>query len=735
MDSDIQLDEFIDFQKYWLVLKRRWIPATATFATIVALGLLKALSEPKIYEAQAKLLVKSKDQTVALTGLDSSTGEIKGLTQESDPLITEGEIVRSRPIIEKLIKELDLKDDEGQLFKYDYLAEAISVNPIPATDILEVKYASEDPEFSALVVNKVSELYLEDHNLNNRSRTAAANKFIAQQLPQVEAEVRKAESRLRDFKLKNGISSLEQETSANIDSITGNANRIDEIEAELDNVNASYQQLQAQLNMGWQEAAAVSSLSESMPVQRVLEQLQEVKVTLAQKQNYLSSDAPQIISLKEEQADLNALLEQEIAKTLNDKQQALVENVNILSLGELKRSQIANLAELGLRKTGLEQELKTQKKIRRSYQQKSSNLPRLQERQRDLERRVEVVESTYQNLLTRLQQTRISEQQNTGNVRIISEAAVPEAPLPSKKKLIVAGSGVMGVLLGIFVAFLLDLRDQTIKNTLEIGERLSYPLIGFIPDYKKVAHHRQLMIADSSGADVPELIANQISVLPIGEAYQELQINLQLLCVQEAFNKVVLITSALSGEGKSSVAANLAAAKSQCGQKVLLVDADLRYPAQSRLWSVSNNVGLAHILDREVPMNEWYSSVHQVVPNLDLITSGETSKQPISLLNSPLLEEFIINAAEDYDCIIVDSPPLVGLSDTKILSRVADGLLLVVRPGVANYGSLTTTKKILETKDFNVLAIVANGVDFAQDPYSRDYYHHNKKYLEPNTAS
>ncbi|MEM8722823.1 MAG: polysaccharide biosynthesis tyrosine autokinase [Cyanobacteria bacterium P01_G01_bin.39] len=735
MNSDIQLDEFIDFQKYWLVLKRRWIPATATFATIVALGLLKALSEPKIYEAQAKLLIKSKDQTVALTGLDNSTGEITGLTQESDPLITEGEIVRSRPIIEKLIRELDLRDDEGQLFRYDYIGEEISVEPIIATDILEVKYASEDPEFSALVVNKISELYLEDHNLNNRSRTAAANKFIAQQLPQVEANVKKAESRLRDFKLKNGISSLEQETSANISSLTGTANRIDEIEAELNNITASYQQLQAQLNMGWQEAAAVSSLSESIPVQRVLEQLQEVKVELAQKQNYLSSDAPQIISLKEEEADLNALLEQEIAKTLNDQQQALIENVNILSLGELKRSQIANLAELGLRKTGLEQELKTLEKIRRSYKEKSSNLPRLQEQQRDLERQVEVVESTYQNLLTRLQQTRISEQQNTGNVRIISKAAVPEEPLPSKKKLIVAGSGVMGVLLGIFVAFLLDLRDQTLKNTLEIGQRLSYPLIGFIPDYKKVAHQKQLMIADSSGADLPKLIANQISVLPIGEAYQELQINLQLLCVQEAFNKVVVITSALSGEGKSSVAANLAAAKAQCGQKVLLVDADLRYPTQSQLWSVSNNIGLAHILEREVATNDWYSSIHKIVPNLDLITSGETSKQPISLLNSPSLEEFVVSAAKNYDCIIFDSPPLVGLADTKILSRVADGLLLVVRPGVANYGSLNTTKKILETKDFNVLAVVANGVNLAQDPYSRDYYHPNKKYLEPNTAS
>ena len=735
MSSDIHLDEYIDFQKYWIVLKRRWIPATATFATIVALALLKSLFEPNIYEAQAKLLIKGKDQTVALTSLDDSTGEIKGLTQQSDPLITEGEIVRSRPIIDELIKELDLRDDEGQLLKYDDLIEKISVEPIIATDILEVKFTSEDPEFAALVVNKVTELYLEDHNSNNRSQTAAANEFIAQQLPQVEANVQKAESRLRDFKLRNGISSLEEETSANVDSLSGTATRIDEIEAQLDNINASYEQLQAQLNMSWQEAAAVSSLSESLPVQRVLEQLQEVKVTLAQKQNYLSSNAPQIISLQEEEADLNALLEQQIAKTLNGEQQALVKDVNVLSLGTLKQSQIANLAELGLRKTGLEQELKTLKDIRKTYQQKSSKLPKLQEQQRHLERRLEVVEDTYETLLRKLQQTQISEQQNTGNVRVISKAAIPEDPLPSRSKLAVAGAGIVGALLGVSIAFLLDIRDRTIKNTLEIRDRLPYPLIGIIPDYKKVAHQKQLILADNLGANVPKLLANQISVLPIGEAYQELQVNLQLLCVQETFNKVILITSALSGEGKSSVAANLAIAKSQCGQKVLLVDADLRYPTQYHLWEVSNNVGLTHILDREVAVNEWQNNVHKIVPNLDLITSGETSKQPISLLNSPLLEEFMIGAAKDYDCIIIDSPPLVGLADAKILSRVADGLLLVVRPGVASYGSLTTTEKILNTKNFNVLAVVANGVNFAQDPYVREYYYSNKKYLEPNTAS
>ena len=734
MNSDINLDEYVDFQKYWLVLKRRWMPATATFATIVALVLVKCLLKPDTYEAQAKLLIKGKDRTVELTSLNDSTEEIKGLTQESDPLITEGEIIRSRPIIEKLIKELDLRDDEGQLLEYERLVSEISVQPIAATDILEVAFTSKDPELAALIVNKISELYLKDHNLNNQSQTAAANKFISQQLPQVEADVTKAEAELSNFKYQNGISSLNEETSSNIDSLSRIAAQIDELEAELNSVNASYEQLQAQLGMNWQEAAAISSLSESLAVQRVLEQLQEVKVTLVQRQNYLSDDAPQIISLREEEADLNALLKQEIAKVLDGQQQALIENVNIFSLGTLKQSQIANFAELGLQKTGLEKQLRTLRNRRQSYQQKSGTLPRLQKQQRHLERRVEVAESTYQSLLEKLQQTRIAEQQNTGNVRVISKAAVPAVPLPSKNKLIMAGGVVVGFLSSVGVAFLLDLNDRTVKTTQEIEKMLSYPLLGIIPDYKKVSNQKQFLLADSSKVDLPEFVVANISVLPIREAYNDLEFNLQLLD-KEKPSKIVVVTSAVSGEGKSSVAASLAIAKAQSGKKVLLVDGDLRYSTQHYLWQVFNDVGLTNVLDSEVPESEWYDNLKQVMPNLDLMTAGETLKQPISLLNSPLMEAFVVGAVSRYDCIIFDTPPLVGLTDTKVLARVADSLLLVVRPGIASYDSVTKMKKILKINDFNVLGVVANGVDFDQDPYGREYYHPNQKYLEAGTAS
>ncbi|MGF1588985.1 MAG: GumC family protein [Pleurocapsa sp.] len=724
MNSNIHLDEYLDFQKYWLVLKRRWLPATAVFTGTVGLALAAALSMDQMYEAEAKLLIKV-DRTAKLTGLENGSGEIKGLTTDSDPLATEAEIIESRPILTKLIQELNLRDDDGELFKYQDIKNALTVKPVTGTDVLEITFVNEDPELAALVVNRAIKLYREDHTLSNRSETTSAREFIDKQLPEVEANLKEAEANLRDFQNKNQIANLEEETTANIDSLSDVSGQIDQVEAQLENINARYSRLSSQLNMSWQEASAVSSLSQSLPVQRVLEQLQEVKVVLTQKRNYLSNNAPQIISLQEQEADLTALLDQQIASTLGSDQQALLQRVNILSLGDLKQTQIAEFATLGLQKEGLEKQLATLRNTYSSYRQKSDALPELQEQKRELERRVQAAQSTYQNLLSKLQETRISEQQNVGNVRVVSDAFPPDEPVGPKKKLIVGGAGVIGALLAVATAFLLDLRDRTVKNVGEIKALLLYPFGGVVPDLNQIdISSNQLSLSDSPIQNLPELVAQNISSPYVREAYYNIQLNLELLD-EESTNKVIVVTSAVAGEGKSTVSTNLAVAQAQCGKKVLLVDGDLRRPTQHHLWEISNIWGLTNILEKEV---EWFDALNKIMPNLDIITSGSTAKNPISLLNSSLMKALILSVSSYYDCIIIDAPPLVGLADSKILAKLADGLLFVTRPGVANYGSVEAAKEVLV--DFNVLGVIANGVNLNHEPYGHESYYPDRKYLE-----
>ena len=203
----------------------------------------------------------------------------------------------------------------------------------------------------------------------------------------------------------------------------------------------------------------------------------------------------------------------------------------------------------------------------------------------------------------------------------------------------------MGVLFGVAIAFLLDLKDNTIKNTQEVEDMFAYPLHGVVPDLN-LAGSEQLQLTGSPKG-LPKA-NSEVSMMPLKEAYQNIQINLKLLD-RDAKKKVIAITSSVPQEGKSSVSANLAVARAQCGQSILLIDADLRRPTQHHIWEIPNKVGLSNVLAREA---HWQDSVHNVLPNLDVLTSGPVPDHPISLLDSPSLQSFIDSVSDRYDQII-----------------------------------------------------------------------------------
>jgi polysaccharide biosynthesis transport protein len=720
VESNVHLEEYLDFQKYWLVMKRRWLPATATLIGVVGLSLIYAFSLKPIYEGEAKLLIQT-DRSANFTGIENETGQIDVTSENSDPLATEAEILLSRPLVEQLIQKLDLQDDTGEAIEYKRMLDVLTVETVVGTDILEITYENNDPELAVSVINEIIKLYREQDTLSNRTEAAAARTFITEQLPQVEVSVKQAENKLREFKNKYGIANLTEETSATISSQSSLENQIDALEAELEDVSTRYNQLNSELGVSWQEASAIATLSQSLAVQTTSERLQETKLELTQKRNYLSESTPQVISLREEVAELEQLLDREVERTLGSKQKALLKDLNILALEDLRQGQMSEFADLGLQREGLQKKLAALNSIYSSNQQKSSILPQLEEQQKELERRVEAAQSTYETLLGKLQETRIAEEQDIGKVRVVAEAVVPEHPVgPSKKKIVAAG-GILGTLLGIAVAFLLDIRDNTIKNTKEAEEILPYPLQGVIPNFKSLDRGKQEQLPEDTS-----LATSRTQTLAIREAYQNIQVNLKFLEGQEAI-KTIAVTSAVAREGKTSVSANYAAAQAQCGKRVLLIDGDLRCPSQHKRWQISNQVGLSNVLHQEV---EWYDVVQNVLPNLDVLTAGTVPDNPVVLLDSLSMGLIVMKIIAHYDLIIFDTPPLVGLADSKIIGKLVDGMLFVVRPGVANYSSVLAAKKILENKELNVLGVVANGVNVSQEPYGNEYYSVDKKYLE-----
>ena len=723
MDPNLHLEEYIDFNRYWQVLRRRWVPATATFAGILGISLIAALTSEKVFEAEAQLQIKP-DNTKEVLGINGLQGEgQKNYSDPKDPLETEAKIFRSRPVVEKLIKELDLKNDKGKTLTYKQVAKNLQVEPIMGTELLEVSYADPDPDVAVAFVDRAVEIYRDEYALFNRQEASKAKEFLESELPKAEDNVRRAEEELRQFKNRNRIPDIDGVTTSTIDSLSGVEGQVDRVEAELQDVNAQFNRLRNQLGMSWQEASAVSSLSQSASVQGVLTQLKNVKLELARKGNFLSDSAPQIISLKEEQADLTALLEQEIASTLGGDGKNLASNINILGLGELKQAQLAQYAELGLRKEGLEQKLASLRKTYTAYQRRSDNLPQLQQQQRELKRRVDAAQKTYNTLLTRAQDVGVLGNRNGDKVRLVAPAALAEDPVNPDGKIIVAAGAMMGVLFGTALAFLLDLKDNTIKNTQEVEDMFAYPLHGVVPNLSLNPEASQLQLPGTKTANLPTQVATDVSMLPLKEAFQNIQVNLKLLD-SDSEQKVIAVTSSVPQEGKSSVSANLAVARAQCGQRILLVDADMRRPSQHHIWEVSNQVGLSNILKHEI---QWEECVQNVMPNLDVLPSGTVPNNPIALLDSGFMKAFIDNASKHYDQIIFDTPPIIGIADTKIIGRLVNGFLFVVRPGVADYGSASAAKKMLDTTGQKVLGVIVNGADMSREPYYYNSYYYAEK--------
>lgn len=710
MGSSETTDLDLDFKKLWLILKRRWLPAAAVFSCVVAgATVFASLQEPE-YAASGKLLFK-KTQTASITGLGEQVGELDSIVSKSNLLNTEIEIIRSVPFIQKTITALGLKNENGTPLKPQALTKNIVLKNIPATDVLQLSYEGNDPEQAAAIVNKIMSLYIENNVTTNRAAAVAAGDFIAKQLPRTEATVRQAEVALRQFKEQNQVVALEQEAKSAVDVIEKLESQITDTQAVLADANARSAMLQKQVGMNSKEAIDTSSLSESEGVQKALAEFQQVEAELATQQTRFVDTHPTIQALKDRREALKALLEDRVEQSLGSQTQ--VSNGN-LQMGKIRQSLTEDFVKSEVERLGLANRLASLSNARTAYKQRVSVLPRLEQQQRELERRVNAAQATYTTLLQKLQEVRVTENQNMGNASIIEFALVPEKASTRDKIIILALGNMLGIILAIATIFILELSDTSIKTLKEARDLFGYTLLGTIPYFgKKVSHRRK-----NQELSIPELPVINIPRSPISEAYRMLQANLKFLSSDKAL-KVIVVTSSVPKEGKSTVSANLAAAMAQLGRRVLLVDADMRYPLQHHIWELTNVAGLSDVI---VGQAEFESVVKEVMPKLDVLSAGVIPPNPMALLDSKRMASLIDYFAEHYDFVIIDTPPLVLAADAVTLGKMTDGILLVTRPVVIDSTSAAAAKESLARCGQNVLGIVVNGVIPENEPDSYFYY-------------
>lgn len=704
--------EELDIQKYLQVVKRRWLPALGVFALTVTGATLYALSRKPTYTAQGSVMIKS-DRTSSLTGLSDDLGRLEALTQNNNPLDTQKRIVTSNPVIEKTIAALNLRDEEGELLSIPTLAAQLNVEGIKGSDVLLVSYTDGNPEKAAKIVNTVIKNYIQQNVAANQQEAQTASKFLAEQLPNAEKSVREAELELRQFKEKHRIVALQEEAGAAVETINKLEQQISQVEAQLAHVTARLANLRAQAEVEPQQAVMSAQLSQTPGIQKVLAQLQEAQSTLALEKTRFQPNHPTIVNLEERVAALKSLLNQRTSQIAGSNQQ--IEQKN-LQLGELRQNLIAQITQAEAEQDGLKQQIATLSSKFYAYRQRADSLPQLEQTQRELERKLQAAQSTYQTLLTKVQEINVAENQKIPNARIISAALVPDYPQGPRKILFIIGGGAAGVLLGIITAFGLDLIDRSVKTVKEAKEVLKYTLLGVIPASGK--HHKNHSSIAGVNRAVPRLIERDIPYFPVGNAYQILQANLKFLCSDTQLTSIV-VTSSVAKEGKSEVAANLALIMASVGRRVLLVDADMRHPIQHHTWGLTNALGLSNVIIDRVNID---AAVQQVAPNLDVLCSGVIPPNPMALLDSQRMAKLTNTFKQKYDFVIFDTPAVVGTADAAILNEYTDGILLVVRPGVVDLDSANAAKDYLAQSNQKVLGIVINGVDLKSEPKSHLYY-------------
>ena len=722
--ESVGFSEELDFKKYWLVLKRRWLPGVVISAIVVTLAMLSTSREETVYKAWGKLLLKEDRSAAALTGLEGldEAGRLKGLTLNSEPLATQAQVVLSRPIAERTVRELNLKDEDGNPLTPETLLKGLTAEPVAGTDVLDVTYESNDPEVAAAVVNKTMEGYIENNIETNRAQAVAARKFLEGQVPRIQARVSRAEEDLRRFKEENKVVSLEAEATATVDNIARLDRAIAETQADLANITSQVAEVQQQIGLSPKEAVAASSLSQSTVVQNIRIQLQEVLSQLEIERARYKPEHPTVKNLERQAANLKALLEEEILRVLGDKpRKVTLASGKILALENIEFSRdgqqiVHAYADLEAERLGLDSKLAALSKKKALLKEETKSFPRLEQKLGEMERRLEIAQSTYQVILSKLQEAQVAENQNVGNVRIISPATEPQKPIPSKKKLVIAIGGIMGILLGLAIAFLLDLIDGSVKTVKEAKELFGYTLLGIIPIYGKSRRVRKLL-RDAEGNE-RRIVVRELPHSPLSAAYQMLQANLKFLSSDKPL-KAIVVTSSVPKEGKSDVCANLAAAMAQVGRRVLLVDGDMREPSQHHIWQLTNAVGLSNILVGDAEFN---TAVQPVMPGLDVLPCGVIPPNPVGLIDSKRMASLIETFSNKYDFIIFDTPPLAGVADAPILGKMTDGILLVVRPRVVNSASAKAAKEFLSQSGQNVLGLVANGVIIKNEPDSYFYY-------------
>ena len=721
-------EEQIDLRDYLRVLiKRRWIIMTI-FVVVVLTVAVHTFTATPIYKATARIVIEKENPNLV------SIQEVMAVDSTgSDYYQTQYKIIESRNVAREVIQRLDLanspeffpKPREGffwniktwisdtvhsfkswitSLIKTDMpdagpggieedefsedsalvstFLSRIDIIPIRNSRLVDVSVEAINPAMSARMANELVRSYI-DQNLETKLVAAKdAVKWLSERIEEERKKVEDTENALLQYKEDNQIitdfsSDSEQITAQKLATLN---NQVVEAESRRVEAETRYQQALAVGN--------VPELLDSIPEvlsNDLVKEIKKMEVNLYNQMSELSkkygSNHPKMVAIESELVDLN--------KRKASEAQRVVHSLR-------NEYQLAVAREESLKNALAGQKTETLDLNKKAVQYGA------------LKRQAESTRNIYDLLIRRFKETSLTEEMKAGNIRMVDKAEVPTSPVKPNKKLNVLLAMIVGLTLGVGIAFFLEYLDNTIKLPDEVKDQLGIPYLGPAPAFE---------MEPSANGKRPDLVTIHSPKSTASESFRGIRTSI-LFSSADAAPQVLLVTSAGPSEGKTICASNLAVTMAQSGSKVLVLDCDMRRPRIHKVFNIGREIGASGVLIGQNGLKE--AIITTDIENLDVLPVGQIPPNPSEILGSHKMAQMLETLKQSYDRIIMDSPPVTAVTDAIVLSKLVDGVILIVRAGDTPKQVIQNAISQLRAVNAHILGAVLNGIQTGKDSY---YYY------------
>ena len=695
-----------------IIIKRKWVILVCILLGILVASYFAFLSVPQ-YEAAAQMDIDlGRSTNIGITDLVEQN--LAGEDASSERLQTEVAIMRSNTVALDVINTLDLyhKKPFSDIFKTSpyngHLTPAqrsallgtfsgyLKIMLIPGTNLVDIRYRNPDPKVATLITNAIVDAYMERDLRARFEGTNRVSEWLSSQLSALKKQVEDSQQQAAKYQRENNLIGLSPEGQT---LVTDNLQTVNQqlAEAQADRIVKEARFRMAQTR----NPELLVSVAPGTTLTALRQQQSELMVQDAQLKSKYGSDWPKVKEAEKQLASVQASIDTEINNLTNrfeEEYNASVKTENLL------RDRLEQIKQEAYRAN----ESAAEFEILKHGADSASDL--------------------YDALQTKLKEAGITAGLQSNNIDVVDLASEPARPVSPRKRRDLAFGLLGGLLLGIISALFLESLDDTIRTSDDAEAISGLPALAVIPHFdvlKKIGggSAEQMALDKERNSKVSaDLISYTEPQSIIAEAFRTLRSSLLLSAVDRE-PRLILLTSSFAAEGKSTCAANLAISFARRSARVLLVDSDLRKGTQHLKFKTSNRAGLSTLLSRESG-NEVYEQPIPDLPNLTVVTRGPIAPNPGEMLASRSMEDLLLQWRLEYDHVILDTSPVLAVSDTLSLAPHMDAVFILVRSGITRKKALSRVRDQLRRANARLLGTVVNDVDLRLE----NYYTYSKRY-------